>query len=410
MQVRQLANNNSFSILRNYFEVKRRMKIHWIEAKQLDRVTNYSTRTEIINTILFKGYDIFYYCTFAKRKEYYGLKGNIKYLGLFRNQYIKYLEFNILVTLRALQIVLISNYNVIMVNQNLIRLVLPALFLNRLIKKDNKFITDIRTTPTDPYTFESDMKSFHSHFKYAIKYFNGYSFITPFMEKYLMQHYEIETYKSVNWSSGVDIELFNPSKYPRQKANDKFTLFYHGGISVSRGNLDLIKACEILVEEGYEIELIQIGIRVDKAIDDYIENHNLYKWCKLLPPVDITEIPQMIADCDLPVLPFPDFMAWRVSSPIKLMEYLAMGKKVLAPDMESFTDVFSEGSNLVFYYNTNNSDKIGTLSKGIKQIIDKHLLKNGNFYPEARDFVTNNYTWGIQASYLLEFCSDLLTT
>lgn len=381
--------------------------LHWFEAKQLDRVTNYSTETEIIEFGLKNDIKTYYYCSFAKKKKYYGLKGNIKYLGVLQNKYLKAIEFRLLVIIKAISIVLSEKGSVIMVNQNLILHMTPAVLLNKLLRQNNKFITDIRTTPTNPNNFDADMNAFHSQFKHAIKNFDGYSFITPFMEKYIMDNYKKETYKSVNWSSGVDIELFNPGNFSRQKSNNILTLFYHGGISVSRGNLDLIKAVELLIKEGYNIELIQIGIVVDQAIKDYISSNNLTSWCKLLPPVPLSEIPQMIADSDLPVLPFPNFMAWRVSSPIKLMEYLAMGKKVLAPNMESFTDVFGKKSDLVFYFESKDINQIDAMAKAIQNIVDDKLLKDGNFYDEARTFVSKNYTWKKQASNLFTFCETL---
>lgn len=382
-------------------------RFHWLEAKQLDRVTNFSTEIEPIKFALSHNIEAFYYCTFAKNKKYYGLKHNIKYLGILKNKYLKHVEFQILVVIKAISIVLTESESVLMVNQGLIRHMLPALTLNNLLKRKNKFVSDIRTTPTSPKTFDQKMKTFHKQFQYAIKYFDGFSFITPFMEKYVMSRYENKDYKIVNWSSGVDLDQFNPYNYISNRQSGKFRLFYHGGISLSRGNLNLIKAAHLLVKAGYEIELLQVGILVDKEIKDYCEAQNISSWCKILPPVAITAIPQMIADCDLPVLPFPNFMAWRVSSPIKLMEYLAMGKKVLVPNMECFTDVFGTRSNLVFYYESKSQEPIKEITSAIKNILDNHSLVNSNFFPEIRAFVMERYTWEKQAAKLFEFCESL---
>jgi len=284
---------------------------------------------------------------------------------------------------------------------------LPALTLNKLLKRKNKFITDIRTTPTSPEAFIKEMKTFHSQFKYAIKYFDGFSFITPFMKEYVMSPYEKKDYNIVKWSSGVDPSLFEPEKYIPERKDNAFRIFYHGGISLSRGNLDLIKAVQSLVESGYKIELKQVGILVDKEIKDYCDGNDLISWCKLLPPVSLEEIPQLIANCDLPVLPFPDFMAWRVSSPIKLMEYLAMGKKVLVPDMECFTDVFGSRSDLVFYYKSNSQEPVKEIAKAIRSILDNNALAYCNFSAEIRAFVLERYTWQTQAAKLFDFCRNL---
>lgn len=380
-------------------------ELHWFEAKQLDRVTNFSTETEILKAANTRMMKIQYYCTFSKKREYYNLRDNINYLGFFKNRIIKAFEFQLLVIIKSIRLIVNSNNRVLMVNQSLIKNILPAYFINKWLRKKNKFMVDIRTIPTNPETFIKDMAVFHSKFKYVVKYFDGLSFITPFMEKYLLANYKTNI-PSVNWSSGVDTDLFNAETYSKTNNLNCFTIFYHGGISESRGNLNLIKACEKLIYDKYNIKLVQIGICVDKSITDYIEDNKLESWCKLMPPVSLEEIPQLIANCDLPVLPFPNFMAWRVSSPIKLMEYLAMGKKVLAPNMESFTDVFGANSNLIFYYNTKCENPIDELIVQFIKIIDNSLLENAS-PKENINFVKNNYTWSLQANKLLNFVMDL---
>lgn len=382
-------------------------KFHWIEAKQLDRVTNYSSRLEPLKYADSSNIKAYYYCSFAKTKKYYGLNRNIIYLGFFKNKFLKAFEFRIKVIFKAISIVLKERNSVLMVNQNLIKHMLPAVSLNKLLTRKNKFITDIRTTPTNRKKFESAMNNFHWQFKTAVKYFHGFSFITPFMEEYIMSKYKLSKYKSVNWSSGVDVDLFNPEKYQSKRNTKTFQLFYHGGISLSRGNLDLIKAVHKLKNEGYAVELLQVGICVDNEIKDYISNYKLESWCKLLPSVPLSEIPAFIAQCDLPVLPFPNFMAWRVSSPIKLMEYLAMGKKVLAPNMEAFTDVFGTDSELVFYFDTNHPNQVEAIAEKLKAILDEKILDKGNYFPQARQFVSENYTWEKQSEKLFNFCRTL---
>src|SRR5690606_7544307 len=281
--------------------------------------------------------------------------------------------------------------NTIIVNPDLIINVLPAVFVSKFLGKSNKFIVDIRTTPTDPESFQSDMEMFHRKFKYAVKFFDGFSFITPFMQKYVMGRYR-KKINAINWSSGVNIDLFRLNDVSSIETGEEFKVFYHGGISLSRGSLDLIKACERLHREGLSISLKQVGVVVDEAIIKYIEENKIGNWCKILPPVPLEEIPSLIESCDLPVLPFPNFMAWRVSSPIKLMEYLAMGKKVLAPKIEAFTDVFANNDHLVFYYENTDVENVASLEGAIRKIIKGRLLETHSPC-DARDFVSKNYTW-----------------
>lgn len=381
---------------------------YWFEAKQLDRVTNFSTEVECIKGFISAGHEAYFYCSFAKRKEYYDLPNSIIYLGYFKNKYIKYIEFKLRIIFKAIEIICCSDDNVLMVNQDLVSLMKPALYLNRLLRKNNKFLLDIRTLPTSPETFEKSMKTYNRQVRSAAKSFDGLSFITPFLEKVSLDGLNCNL-PTVNWSSGVDINLFDSSKYDYVRDTKAFKLFYHGGISISRGNLDLIKACQMVVERGYNIELVQIGKIVDNQIRDYITQNALQSWCKLYDARPLSEMPNLVSHCDLPVLPFPNFLAWRVSSPIKLMEYLAMGKPVLVPNMECFTDILDEKSGMVYYYNRDADDVVSELAEAIISRVEKHKFDNSEFIKnqDCINYVSSNFTWKRQSENLVNFCVEL---
>ena len=382
-------------------------RIHWFEAKQLDRVTNYSSRLEPIRLANKLGVPFNYYCTYNRCKKYFKLENNIKYLGLGSNKVIRYISFRIQIIYKSLFLGL-GNNNCIIVNQDLILDVLPALLVSKFLGKSNKFVVDIRTTPTVPETFDNDMALLHKKFKLAVKYFHGFSFITSFMQKVLLNPYSLKkNQKTVNWSSGVNMDIFDYVKTNNTKSfNKPFKVFYHGGISESRGNLLLIKACEILKDKGYNVELDFVGICVDASIKDYIKNQNISSWCNLMPPLKLEDIPPLIQSCDLPVLPFPNFLAWRVSSPIKLMEYLAMGKKVLAPKYEAFTDVFGFDEEKIFYFDPNAENQILEMTEKISNIIDSNLSEDYEPLNQI-NFVKDNITWEIQSKKLIDFCLSL---
>lgn len=382
-------------------------RFHWFETKQLDRVTNFSTETECISNFLKAGVPAYYYCSFSKKKVYYGLNRNIKYLGVFKNKYIKYFEFRILVILKSVSLVLFSNYNIIMVNQSLVRYMGPAVFINRILMKRNRFLLDVRTLPTSPETFDKDMEIYNEQISIAVSKFDGLSFITPFMAEVSLRPYRVHP-KTVTWSSGVNMDIFNAAKFDYSRDTDRFRLFYHGGISISRGNLNLIKACEKVVDSGYKVELIQVGKVVDSDLKVYIKERGIESWCKLYDAKPLEEIPALVAKCDLPVLPFPNFMAWRVSSPIKLMEYLAMGKPVLVPKMECFTDILDVNSGMVYYYDSNDDNVIEVLANAIiSKVKDQLFLNDFIKYAPAIDYVRENFTWEAQVNNLILFCESL---
>ena len=381
--------------------------IHWFEVKQLDRVTNYSSRTECVKSILEAGGSIYYYCTFAKKRVYYGLQGNIVYLGMFKNKVFKFLEFQILVMLKSLQIVLSKDRDAIIVNQDLVHLMKPCVWINKLLKKHNKFILDVRTLPTDTVGFEQSMNKYYKQMADAVRLFDGLSFITPYMEKVSLKPFHCEL-PTVNWSSGVNIQLFDASQYDYTRDNDTFRIFYHGGISESRGNLDLIKACALVKERGYNIELVQIGKIVDTFLQEYIKNNHYESWCHLYDAKPLNQIPAWVAKCDLPLLPFPDYLPWRVSSPIKLMEYMAMGKPVLVPNMECFTDILSEESGLVYYYSLKADNVVEEMANAIIRRVKNTPIETTYVKsPVCINFVSERFTWKHQAEKLMQFCLNL---
>ncbi|MBD3198073.1 MAG: glycosyltransferase, partial [Candidatus Lokiarchaeota archaeon] len=120
--------------------------------------------------------------------------------------------------------------------------------------------------------------------------------------------------------------------------------------------------------------------------------------CKLYDPVPIEEIPKFISQCDLAVLPFPPFIGWRVSSPIKLFEYLAMGKCVVVTEIEAFTDVIGK-QPFAFY---SSGDKYSDLKQAIKEAY-RHREHFNEYGKLAREYALKNSTWKIQAERLVQF-------
>jgi glycosyltransferase involved in cell wall biosynthesis len=68
----------------------------------------------------------------------------------------------------------------------------------------------------------------------------------------------------------------------------------------------------------------------------------------VLPPVPHSEVPGLLAQAHIGVLPFPDEEKFRVSSPIKLFEYMASGLVILATRIVCHTDVVGSGAYVVW--------------------------------------------------------------
>jgi glycosyltransferase involved in cell wall biosynthesis len=72
-----------------------------------------------------------------------------------------------------------------------------------------------------------------------------------------------------------------------------------------------------------EVELYKRVISDNKIFDKVI----------IHSPVDYNEVPKYISICDVGIVPLPNIPDWRYQSPLKLVEYLAMKKPVIATDI-----------------------------------------------------------------------------
>ena len=116
-------------------------------------------------------------------------------------------------------------------------------------------------------------------------------------------------------------------------------------------------------------------------------------------------MPAYVALSDVGLLPFPNLMWWRVSSPIKLMEYMAMRKPVIVTDIEAHREVLGE-REMAIYVKDNQPE---SLAEGIMQAYHKRkTLKNPG--RQARQLVESRYTWKKQAEKLALFLEETMRT
>jgi glycosyltransferase involved in cell wall biosynthesis len=225
------------------------------------------------------------------------------------------------------------------------------------------------------------------------------SFITAAMKEYCSRVISIDDQSTVVWSSGFDEGLFDPSRYVTKKGN-RFELFYHGEVALSRGIGNLIMALKILRDKGYDMGLIIIGTLEanGEEIRELITRNHLADYCHILRPVFYEKIPQMIAECDLPVIPLPKFIAWEMSSPLKLIEYMAMGKAMVLTDIRAHRDVV-KGEHFAFFAASSGAQMLASA------IETAHLAKEQlkHLGQRARAVALENYTWRSQASALSAF-------
>lgn len=199
---------------------------------------------------------------------------------------------------------------------------------------------------------------------------------------------------------GADIERFNPDvsgDSVRQKYKiDKPLILYlgqlHGGQYVEtfiRTAAKLINDCKkdltfMIAGDGYQAgELKKLGQRLNldgKLIFTGAVSHAL--------------VPQYIAAADVCLACFEDNEVTSCKSPLKIVEYLASGKAIVASNVGEVPRMLEKAGVLA------QAGNIDSLAEGILKILQDPVLKN-SLEKLARERAEKEYNWTVTSDNLL---------
>jgi len=108
------------------------------------------------------------------------------------------------------------------------------------------------------------------------------------------------------------------------------------------------------------------------------------EWIRFLGRIPHNEIQNYIAMMDIAISPH----ATPYSSPMKILEYMAMEKAILAPDMENIRDLLKDGETALLF----KPDDAESLKEKLLQLIKDAKLRE-TLGKNARRKVIENFTW-----------------
>jgi len=153
------------------------------------------------------------------------------------------------------------------------------------------------------------------------------------------------------WMNGVNLEQFAAAASVRHWPEEEATieLIYIGSMEYERNLMNFCLAVEKVNSLGMSFHLELLG--------DGLQRPDLERYAQktagritVRPTVPHEQVVDYLAHAHLGVLPFPDEEKFRVSSPVKLFEYMAAGLVIFATRIVCHTDVIGD-SPCVFWVN-----------------------------------------------------------
>jgi len=386
------------------------MKILWIVHRDLHQDLNISTWTEMTKSLANRNHEITLVVLSTSGKKYYRLLPNlnVKELAVINHFPMVSISFHLQVMILSLYWLFSIRPDVIITHPYTALFLLPANFTVKLLRLKTKYILDIRTLPVSSASVTDKLKNSLNYLSvwFGKTFFNGITVITPALQRIISQQFQMDLHRIGIWMSGVNIDLFQPklekSKL-HQRFKDLFIVMYHGVFAKNRGLLATVQSMVYVSKQFPDINLFIIGKGSGyKKLVELVEGLNLTQYIHFHESVSYNKIPGFISQADVGIIPLPDELCWRVSSPLKLFEYLAMAKPVIVSSIEAHTFILNNCRAAIFLKSTKPEDIAEGIIKAYS--IRKQLPQSGT---EGRKFVTENFTWDHQALQLEKFITNL---
>lgn len=210
--------------------------------------------------------------------------------------------------------------------------------------------------------------------------------------------------------NGVDEIKFNPDiddESIRQKfgLSEKFIVGFTGTFTRWHGVETLFNAALKICSFRNDISFLFIGDgNLRTALETETINLNLTDRIIFTGIVPHDDISMFLAACDVLVSPHLGFQSGErfFGSPTKLFEYMAMGKAIIASDLEQIGEIIQHDFNGLKFKPGDVDDLINNILRLVHE--PELRIKLGN---NARQSVIENYTWKDNAKRVLKRLMNL---
>jgi glycosyltransferase involved in cell wall biosynthesis len=205
--------------------------------------------------------------------------------------------------------------------------------------------------------------------------------------------------------NGVDLEKFRLTVdglavRKKYKLEGKTVVGFVGSLKSWHGANNMVESLRLAISRKSDVRGLIVG--EDASIGELIERSSLSSRIILTGNVPYGSIPEYISAMDIAVAPYPDIENFYFS-PLKIFEYMAMRKPVIASGIGQIRDIIVHRHN---GYLVEPGD-VRELAAGIIELADntelcREIAKN------ARQTIEQNYSWIKSAQAVANICETAL--
>lgn len=214
-------------------------------------------------------------------------------------------------------------------------------------------------------------------------------------KNHLMKKWDVPSDKIVVLSNAVDVERFKPD--PKLGAKTRTSLhlkhqpflIFVGSFYPWHDVVTLLKAFAVVLKTHPEARLVLVGEGAERekmmklSADLGLENAVLFTGF-----VSHTEVSRYVNAADIAVVPMPNMKQEMWLSPMKLFEFMASGKAIVASAMGQIKDVIRDGENGLLVAA---GDEMA-LANAISMLIENTPMRK-RLGERARDEAAQEHSW-----------------
>jgi glycosyltransferase involved in cell wall biosynthesis len=376
------------------------VKVHWLIPLTCDAAFQFTSKNELARAFRSLGNTITTTVAYANEQTTMDGFSEVEYIHIPRKSLLGKIKFH----WKMVQSTWTRDADVVIFGFQASHLIPLAWAVRRVLRNQVKFVMDIRTVPVD---IDAGLKGWMQvpRYKLAIwladRFCDGLTVITPMLRNEIVAKVRRLSNRIGVWSSGANLDHFrrHGGNYRDMLGLDgKQVLIYHGVLSRYRGLQNALRAVNILRNEFPNLAFVLIGEGAGRQeLEETARDLGLCDVAKFVGRVSYENMPGYLRSADLGILPFPNISWWTVSSPIKLMEYLAIGLPIVATDIEANRCVVSKTGGAILA----KSDDPQHLAEGIRMALNEGVKT------ADRDILEMTISWNREALKLERFFARL---